>query len=266
MSLRFFEVFFLLASVNLMMVEGRCTNLNKSGFTEKYSLDFTNTDYKKYFSEQYSYDQHDETGEAKHFSIGTKGSMSALKITVLSTDKSFQENSTTDPRSELRETATPLTLGNEFLFEWDIYLDEATAWGSISAFIHQFFGAGGGSGGPAMDLDTTTGNQYAYAHITTCDSDNKTTLHADTATANPKADIGKWINWAVMYKSSDKSDGYVHVYRGETSTCTQIFTYTGPSQGCGSNSGYFKMGIYRHTANVTASLWVADYHCSTKTG
>jgi len=244
--------------------EARCSNLNTTGFKESYSLNFTNTDYKKYFNEQYSYDQHDPAGEAKHFSLGTKGSLSALKITVLAGDKSFEENSTTDPRSELRETATPLVLGNEFLFEWSIYLDENTTWGSISAFIHQFFGAG--DGGPAMDLDTTTSDQYAYAHVTNCSSDTKTTLHLSTSVATPKGDIGKWVNWAVMYKSSDKSDGYVHVYRGTSSTCSEVFTYTGPSQGCGSNSGYFKMGVYRHTANVTASLWVADYHCSTKTG
>jgi len=253
----FFFIFF-------TFVNGRCSNLNKTGFSEKYSLDFTNDDYKKYFNLQYSYDQHTAEGEAKHFSTGTESGMSALHVTVLSTDKSFEENSTTDPRSELRETATPLTLGNEFLFEWGVYLDPGTNWAAVSAFIHQFFGSG--SGGPAMDLDTRDNDQYSYAHVTTCSSDDKTLIYLNTSTATPKGDTGKWINWAVMYKSSDKSDGYVHVYRGTSSTCSLVFSYTGPSQGCGSNSGYFKMGIYRHNANVTASLWLSDYHCSTKTG
>jgi len=249
-----FLAFFLSSAI------GRCTNVLPSGFNQLYTLDFTNDDYKKYFDEQYSYDQHTPDGEAKHFSLGTQSGKSALKITVFYNDKSFQENSTTDPRTELREENNPLTIGNEFLYQWSVFLDPSTKWGSINAFIHQFFCC------PAMDLDTYDSNQYAYAHITQCDSDTKTVMRLNSSVATPQGDMGKWINWAVQYKSSDKSDGYVKVYRGTSDTCTEVFSYNGVSQSCNTNDGYFKMGIYRHTANVTAALWIADYVAYRKTG
>jgi hypothetical protein len=50
------------------------------------------------------------------------------------------------------ETATPLTLEREFVFEWSYYLDPNTDWANMKAFIQQNFGKGA-----ATNLDVAGG-------------------------------------------------------------------------------------------------------------
>ncbi len=231
--------------------------MDQSGYSTQYSLDFSNNDYTKYFNTQYSYTNH--STPAKYFNITTFNGKHVLFIRLYSGDAPFKNGSDTNPRSELRETATPLTNDNEYVFEWSSYLNTDTEWDTFHGILNQYFS---NNNGPCDDI-TAMNNDYHFMYITSPDSDAKSSKVI--ADPSPNGDKGHWVDYFVRYKVSH-TDGYIEWYRGSPtaqSTCSLVFGYNGTTARSGNDYNYFKLGMYSGD-NTYSSLYVTDFRLSIK--
>jgi hypothetical protein len=86
--------------------------------------------------EQWSWDQHDS--HSKYFDVGNHGGRQCLRVRIYDGDQSFQEDSSTAPRTELsQKSKDDIVPGVDYSLTWDWQL-ESLASGFQFAFMQLF--------------------------------------------------------------------------------------------------------------------------------
>jgi hypothetical protein len=214
------------------------------------SLDvsFADTSYKDTFEEQYSYDQHNPTGEAKHFSVQSCLNRTALRIAIYDGDKSHTKSSDTFPRSELaQDDKGYFKSGTAYTVQWDMGIhDYDVSKGYMFAFA-QIFGQGG-SGDSNVFLRWESGKYFLWCRD--C-STNKWTIPG-----NIKDDIGVYRTWKIEFKMSKGSDGYIKVYKNGSLQAHMSGKTTND------DASHLKLGIYTQHVDkvVLTKACVSNLH------
>eukprot|EP01084_Bolivina_argentea_P079979 144926_1 len=243
--------------------------INTTGYSTKYTLNFTNNDYLKYFELQYAYDQHNSIGQILHFNLTKYMNKSCLHIRVYKNDSSENKNSNTGPRSELREKITPMYYNKniDYMFEWSYNLDILTNWQSFDGIINQYHPPN--SDGPWLAM-VANEDSYYEEYDDNGYNDHKGITKINKTMAKPYTDMNLWVNWLVQIRPSiDDNDGFINVYRnhlrmnnGTDDECVQIFERNGINARNGTDA-YFKLGMYLKQRQNT-SLYLTDVRVSTR--
>ena len=204
-------------------------------FSHIFEEKFDNNNYEKSFSKQCSYDDHPECSE--HFGIHESNGSKRLKISVFSTDHSFEKDSPTEPRSELALRALTIEPQVDYIITWNVKISHYVA--PFEFCFFQLF-ANKVSPGPNV-LIKWKRNEYE--------------LWVEQHRTNLKGNLGDDLNntsiWRISFKM-DMKKGYFKVERKSHSD--KAFVLLGSMKGktscSNSETHYLKLGIYSQTTDV----------------